>query len=53
MPRHIVICFHDFPIGGTERVAIDLARRWVALGWKSSAATRTETQAWQSTQEGR
>jgi len=42
MPRHIVICFHDFPIGGTERVAIDLARRWVALGWRVTILCGTE-----------
>ena len=42
MPRHIVICFHDFPIGGTERVAIDLARRWMALGWRVTILCGTE-----------
>lgn len=42
MPRHIVICFHDFPIGGTERVAIDLARRWVASGWQVTILCGTE-----------
>lgn len=29
---HILICFHDFNRGGTERIAIGMARRWVDLG---------------------
>ncbi len=42
MPRHIVIVFHDFPIGGTERVAIAMARRWVAMGWRVTILCGTE-----------
>jgi len=30
--QHILICFHDFNRGGTERIAIGMARRWVELG---------------------
>ncbi|MBA3055878.1 MAG: glycosyltransferase [Sphingomonadales bacterium] len=30
--QHILICFHDFAPGGTERVALVLAREWVAAG---------------------
>lgn len=29
---HILICFHDFNRGGTERIAIGMAKRWVELG---------------------
>ncbi|HWU01516.1 MAG TPA: glycosyltransferase [Novosphingobium sp.] len=32
--RHILICFHDFSRGGTERIAIGLARHWVKRGRK-------------------
>ena len=31
---HIVICLHDFARGGTERVAITLARHWLDAGRK-------------------
>ncbi len=31
-PRRILICFHDFPRGGTERIAIGLARHWCDRG---------------------
>jgi glycosyltransferase involved in cell wall biosynthesis len=30
--RRILICFHDFPRGGTERIAIGLARHWCDRG---------------------
>jgi glycosyltransferase involved in cell wall biosynthesis len=30
--RRILICFHDFPRGGTERIAIGLAREWCDRG---------------------
>jgi glycosyltransferase involved in cell wall biosynthesis len=30
--RRILICLHDFARGGTERVAIDLARLWTEAG---------------------
>lgn len=30
--RHILICFHDFSRGGTERIAIGMARFWVETG---------------------
>lgn len=30
--RHILICFHDFSRGGTERIAIGMARFWVDAG---------------------
>ena len=30
--RHILICFHDFNRGGTERIAIGMAKRWVDQG---------------------
>ncbi|MDP9018650.1 MAG: glycosyltransferase [Candidatus Eremiobacteraeota bacterium] len=30
--QRIVICFHDFPMGGTERIAIGLAEAWVDAG---------------------
>ena len=30
--RRILICFHDFPMGGTERVAIGLAEAWADAG---------------------
>ncbi len=30
--RHITICFHDFARGGTERVALMLARGWLDAG---------------------
>lgn len=30
--RRILICFHDFPRGGTERIAIGLARQWCDRG---------------------
>jgi len=30
--RHILICFHDFSRGGTERIAIGMARFWVEAG---------------------
>jgi glycosyltransferase involved in cell wall biosynthesis len=30
--RRILICFHDFPRGGTERIAIGLARAWCDRG---------------------
>ncbi len=30
--KHIVICFHDFAPGGTERVALTLAREWAMCG---------------------
>lgn len=30
--RHIVIVFHDFSFGGTEVVALRLAREWVRMG---------------------
>jgi glycosyltransferase involved in cell wall biosynthesis len=30
--QHIVICFHDFARGGTERVALILARHWLDSG---------------------
>ena len=30
--RHITICFHDFARGGTERVALTLARGWLDAG---------------------
>jgi len=29
---HILICFHDFNRGGTERIAIGMARRWLDQG---------------------
>lgn len=29
---HILICFHDFNRGGTERIAIGMAKRWVDQG---------------------
>ncbi|HZV09239.1 MAG TPA: glycosyltransferase, partial [Novosphingobium sp.] len=29
---HILICFHDFSRGGTERIAIGLARHWAEQG---------------------
>ncbi len=32
--RHIVICLHDFYRGGTERVALGMARHWLARGRK-------------------
>src|ERR1700761_5937595 len=34
-PRHpasIGIVMHDFPLGGTERIALRLARAWIARG---------------------
>lgn len=30
--RHILICFHDFARGGTERIALTLAREWIEAG---------------------
>lgn len=30
--RHILICFHDFNRGGTERIALGMARRWLDQG---------------------
>lgn len=30
--QHILICFHDFATGGTERIALVLAREWLAAG---------------------
>ncbi|NBC36362.1 glycosyltransferase [Novosphingobium sp. FSY-8] len=30
--QHILICFHDFNRGGTERIAIAMARHWVERG---------------------
>lgn len=30
--QHILICFHDFNRGGTERIALNMARRWCDLG---------------------
>ncbi len=30
--HHILICFHDFNRGGTERIAIGMAKRWVEQG---------------------
>ncbi|KAB2855532.1 MAG: glycosyltransferase, partial [Sphingopyxis terrae] len=30
--QHIVIIFHDFSFGGTEVIALRLAREWVAQG---------------------
>ena len=36
MPPHpaqrILICLHDFAMGGTERIAIEMARSWVEAG---------------------
>ncbi len=32
--NHIVICVHDFSRGGSERIAIGLARHWVEAGRK-------------------
>jgi len=29
---HILICFHDFNRGGTERIALGMARRWIDQG---------------------
>jgi hypothetical protein len=29
---HILICFHDFNRGGTERIAIGMAKRWADQG---------------------
>lgn len=29
---HILICFHDFNRGGTERIALGMARRWLDRG---------------------
>jgi len=31
-PRSIGIVMHDFPLGGTERIALRLARAWIARG---------------------
>jgi glycosyltransferase involved in cell wall biosynthesis len=31
-PRSIGIVMHDFPLGGTERIALRLAKAWLALG---------------------
>lgn len=30
--QRILICFHDFPYGGTERIAIAMAKHWVEAG---------------------
>ncbi len=30
--KRILICFHDFSRGGTERIAINLARHWLEAG---------------------
>lgn len=30
--QRILVCLHDFPIGGTERIAIGLAEAWVDAG---------------------
>ncbi|MBB3954762.1 glycosyltransferase [Novosphingobium sediminicola] len=30
--NHILICFHDFNRGGTERIALGMARRWLDQG---------------------
>jgi glycosyltransferase involved in cell wall biosynthesis len=30
--QRILICFHDFPYGGTERIAIAMAKYWVEAG---------------------
>ena len=30
--NHILICFHDFNRGGTERIALGMARRWIDQG---------------------
>jgi len=40
--QHILICFHDFPIGGTERIAIGLATYWVAAGRQVTILCGTE-----------
>lgn len=31
-PASIGIVLHDFPLGGTERIALRLARAWIAMG---------------------
>jgi glycosyltransferase involved in cell wall biosynthesis len=33
-PRTLGIVMHDFPLGGTERIALRLAKSWAALGVK-------------------
>lgn len=30
--QHILICFHDFNRGGTERIALGMAKRWLDQG---------------------
>jgi len=32
--QHILICFHDFSRGGTERIALGMARYWLDAGRK-------------------
>lgn len=39
---HIVICFHDFSRGGTERIALGLAKGWVDAGCKVTMLAGTE-----------
>lgn len=40
--RHIAIILHDFSTGGSERIAIRLANRWVQMGRKVSLYCGTE-----------
>jgi len=41
--RHIVICLHDFARGGTERVALTLARHWLDAGRRVTFLCGCET----------
>ena len=40
--QHILICLHDFPAGGTERIAIRMAKHWVDAGRRVSILCGTE-----------
>jgi glycosyltransferase involved in cell wall biosynthesis len=40
--EHIAIILHDFSTGGTERIAIRLANRWVAMGRRVTLICGTE-----------
>src|SRR3546814_20035076 len=40
--RHIAIILHDFSTGGSERIAIRLANRWVQMGRRVSLYCGTE-----------
>ena len=51
--RRILICMHDFARGGTERIAIGLAKNWTELGREVTILCGTEEGALRATVDPR